>query len=155
MTYQQITKYYYHYYVLISLFFFSISAASYIFWGDFSPTSTVKIVALIIATSLYALLLLYFLYLEKNQEWIIPRQWKRVHESPRLYALVIFPLLIITVLWFNLAGTLPMVWTYDWKASNRGKISNCSKKTLQKYYFLFVSNNLFRYSYFQIYIKRI
>ena len=65
MTYQKITKYYYHYYVLISLFFFSISAASYIFWGDFSPTSTVKIVALIIATSLYALLLLYFLYLEK------------------------------------------------------------------------------------------
>ncbi|ENW97552.1 hypothetical protein [Acinetobacter sp. NIPH 298] len=112
MSHYKITKYYYHYYVLVCLFFLSISAAIYIFKGNFSPTLTVKFVALVIASFFYVLLMLYFLNLKMNQEWVIPRQWRRVQMQPRLHVLVIFPLFIIPLLWLNLAGTLPMLWTY-------------------------------------------
>ena len=112
MTHYRITKYYYHHYFSILFFFLTISAAISIFWSDFSPNFTVEIVALIIACFLYALLLIYFLYLKKRQEWVIPRQWEKVQKQPKRYALFIFPLFIIPVLWLNLAGTLPMIWTY-------------------------------------------
>jgi hypothetical protein len=107
MPHYQITKYYYHYYVLACLFFLSISAAIYIFKAKFSPTLTVKIVTLVIAGFSYVLLILYFLNLKINQEWVIPRQ-----TQPKFYALVIFPLFIIPLLWLNLAGTIPMLLTY-------------------------------------------
>lgn len=74
MTHNRITKYYYHYYFSILFFFFIIGAAISIFWDNFSPTLTVKILVLGIASFLYGLLLLYFLYLKKRQEWVIPRQ---------------------------------------------------------------------------------
>ncbi|ENV10464.1 MULTISPECIES: hypothetical protein [Acinetobacter] len=112
MTYARITKYYYHHYFSILFFFLTIGAAISVFWSDFSPSFTVEIVALIIACFLYALLLIYFLYLKKRQEWVIPRQWQKVRKQPKHYALFIFPLFIIPVLWLNLAGTLPMIWTY-------------------------------------------
>lgn len=112
MPHYQITKYYYHYYVLACLFFLSISTAIYIFKGNFSPTLTVKFVALVIASFFYVLLMLYFLNLKMNQEWVIPRQWRRVQMQPKLHVLVIFPLFIIPLLWLNLAGTFPMIWTY-------------------------------------------
>ncbi|EOR10007.1 hypothetical protein [Acinetobacter genomosp. 15BJ] len=112
MTHYRITKYYYHHYFSILFFFLTIGAAISVFWSDFSPSFTVEIVALIIACFLYALLLVYFLYLKKRQEWVIPRQWKKVQKQPKRFALFIFPLFIIPVLWLNLAGTLPMIWTY-------------------------------------------
>ncbi|WP_284085282.1 hypothetical protein [Acinetobacter haemolyticus] len=112
MPHYQITKYYYHYYVLACLFFLSISTAIYIFKGNFSPTLTVKFVALVIASFFYVLLMLYFLNLKMNQEWVIPRQWRRVQMQPKLHVLVIFPLFILPIFWFNLAGTFPMIWTY-------------------------------------------
>ncbi|WAU73969.1 hypothetical protein [Acinetobacter sp. TR11] len=112
MTHYRITKYYYHHYVSILFFFLTIGAAISIFWSDFSPNFTVEIVALIISCFLYALLLIYFLYLKKKQEWVIPRQWEKVQKQPKRYALFFFPLFIIPVLWLNLAGTLPMIWTY-------------------------------------------
>ena len=112
MPHYQITKYYYHYYVLACLFFLSISTTIYIFKGNFSPTLTVKFVALVIASFFYVLLMLYFLNLKMNQEWVIPRQWRRVQMQPKLHVLVIFPLFILPIFWFNLAGTFPMIWTY-------------------------------------------
>lgn len=112
MPHYKITKYYYHYYVLACLFFLSISAAIYIIKANFSPTLTVKIFALVIAGFFYVLLILYFLNLKMNQEWVIPRQWRRVQTQPKFYALVIFPLFIIPLLWLNLAGTIPMLLTY-------------------------------------------
>lgn len=112
MTHDRITKYYYHHYFSILFFFLAIGAAISVFWSDFSPSFTVKIVALIIACFLYALLLIYFLYLKKRQEWVIPRQWEKVQKQPKRYALFIFPLFIISVLWLNLAGMLPMIWMY-------------------------------------------
>ncbi|WP_109441503.1 hypothetical protein [Acinetobacter haemolyticus] len=112
MPHYQITKYYYHYYVLACLFFLSISTAIYIFKGNFSPTLTVKFVGLVIASFFYVLLMLYFLNLKMNQEWMIPRQWRRVQKQPKLHVLVIFPLFILPIFWFNLAGTFPMIWTY-------------------------------------------
>ena len=112
MTHYRITKYYYHHYFSILFFFLTIGAAISVFWSNFSPRYTVKIVALIFAGFLYALLLIYFLYLKKRQEWVIPRQWERVQKQPKRHALFIFPLFIIPILWLNLAGTLPMIWTY-------------------------------------------
>ena len=148
MPHYQITKYYYHYYVLACLFFLSIGTAIYIFKGNFSPTLTVKFVALVIASFFYVLLMLYFLNLKMNQEWLIPRQWRRVQMQPKLHVLVIFPLLIIPLLWLNLAGTFPMIWKYGRTTSNRGSISHCRKKTLPKYRFLFFPHSLCRNSYF-------
>lgn len=98
--------------MLACLFFLSISAAIYIFNANFSPTLTVKIVTLVIAGFSYVLLILNFLNLKMNQEWVIPRQWRRVQTQPKFYALVIFPLFIIPLLWLNLAGTIPMLLTY-------------------------------------------
>lgn len=128
MPHYRITKYYYHYYVYILFFFFTICAAISIFWSDFSPSSTVEIVALIISCFLYALLLIYFLYLKKKQEWVIPRQWEKVQKQPKHYALFIFPLFIIPVLWLNLAGTLPMIWTYTTGDSERIEASAIAEK---------------------------
>ncbi|NNP66955.1 hypothetical protein A7P55_00030 [Acinetobacter sp. Ac_5812] len=67
---------------------------------------------MIFAGFLYALLLIYFLYLKKRQEWVIPRHWERVQKQPKRHALFIFPLFIIPILWLNLASKLPMIWTY-------------------------------------------
>ncbi|MCJ0829258.1 hypothetical protein MN869_12475 [Acinetobacter sp. NIPH1876] len=112
MTHYRITKYYYHHYFSILFFFLTIGAAISVFWSNFSPRYTVKIAALIFAGFLYVLLLIYFLYLKKRQEWVIPRQWERVQKQPKRHVLIIFPLFIIPILWLNLACTLPMIWTY-------------------------------------------
>ncbi|WP_436869432.1 hypothetical protein [Acinetobacter courvalinii] len=112
MIHYRITKYYYHHYFSIFFFFLTIGAAIFFFRGNFSPSFTLKIVALIISCFLYVLLLIYFLYLKKKQEWVIPRQWRKVQKQPKYYALFIFPLFIIPILWLNFAGTLPMIWTY-------------------------------------------
>ena len=110
MTHYRITKYSYHHYVSILFFFLTNGAAISIFWSDFSPNFTVEIVALIISCLCFTPHL--FSLLAKKQEWVIPRQWEKVQKEPKRYALFFFPLFIIPVLWLNLAGTLPMIWTY-------------------------------------------
>lgn len=139
MTHNRITKYYYHHYFSILFFFFTIGAAISIFWDNFSPTLTVKILALGIASFLYGLLLLYFMYLKKRQEWVIPRQWENVQKQPKRHALFIFPLFIIPVLWLNLAGTFPMIWTYVAGGSQMIEVSAIARKKQTKhgkYFFL-------------------
>lgn len=101
----------------------------YLYFGViFHLVLLVEIVALIISCFLYALLLIYFLYLKKKQEWVIPRQWEKVQKQPKHYALFIFPLFIIPILWLNLAGTLPMIWTYTTGDSERIEASAIAEK---------------------------
>ena len=107
----QITKFYYHYYVCLLMFCLMISGTIYLLCSNFSPTPTIQIIALTISVILYIWLLLYFIYLNKRQEWFIPHHWKNVRKRPRFYCLLIFPLVIIFLFWLNLSGTLPMFYT--------------------------------------------
>ncbi|UNT58889.1 hypothetical protein IHE35_12505 [Acinetobacter sp. ASP199] len=111
MTVKNISKYYYHEYVLIAFLLLMITACIAIFILDFTPTAIVKIGAIILATLLYFLMLIYFYILYRHGEWIIPRTWKNAQKRPIFYFFFMFPLFAICILYMNLVCYPPLLYT--------------------------------------------
>lgn len=111
MNHKYIQKYYYHQYVIFLLAILLISLTYSVIYSNFNPTDTVIIFGLISAIIGYIALFSFFLYLYKQQDWIIPRTWRNVKNRPILYLFVIFPLCIITILWGNFSLFLPSIYT--------------------------------------------
>lgn len=111
MTQSYIRKYYYHEYVLFTFLILLFTGIFAIFFFNFSPTQNVLITALIIASFCYVAVLLYFFYLYKKQDWVIPRSWKNVRRRPKFYFLFLFPCAFVLVLWLNLIHYIPYLHT--------------------------------------------
>lgn len=111
MTKNLISKYYYHYYVIFMIFILGISAVYSISFVNFHSTKAVNIFALIASFILYFGIILYFYFLLKKQQWVIPRTWTNVQKRPMLYCLIIFPIFFIPQLWLNFSQIIPLTYT--------------------------------------------
>lgn len=111
MTAKNLSKYYYHEYVFITFFVLMMTACIAIFILDFTPTAIVRIGAIILATVLYFLMLIYFYILYRHGEWIIPRTWQNAQKRPIFYFLFLFPLFAICILYMNLVCYPPLLYT--------------------------------------------
>lgn len=111
MSKNSIPKYYYHYYLIFTLVILSLSGTYSILFLNFSATSIVNLIALIVSILLYFIIMLYFLYLFKTQQWVIPRNWKNFKISPLFHSLILLPLIFIPICWINFSKALPMIYT--------------------------------------------
>lgn len=111
MSKSSISKYYYHYYVIFILFLSLISATYGVSSVNFHATKTGNIFALCASITLYCAIILYFFFLYRKQQWIIPRSWKNFQKRPLLYCLIIFPICFIPVFWLNFSQLFPMFYT--------------------------------------------
>ena len=111
MTKNLISKYYYHYYVIFMIFILGISAVYSISFVNFYSTKAVNIFTLIASFILYFGIILYFYFLIKKQQWVIPRTWSNVQKRPLLYCFIIFPIFFIPLFWINFSKLIPMTYT--------------------------------------------
>jgi len=139
MTRKFINKYDYHYYVVFTMFILFISGTYGVIFLNFSATRTVDIFALIASVALYLIIILYFFYLFKKQQWIIPRTWIKFQKNPALYCFMIFPFIFIFIFWMNFSKIMPMVYTKIYGIQtveiSEMKVKNHTSKGNKTYYF--------------------
>ncbi|WP_171530633.1 hypothetical protein [Acinetobacter defluvii] len=111
MSKSSFSKYYYHDYVILMMVILFISGTYSILFLNFSATPMVNLIALVISTTLYFTIILYFFYLSKKQLWVIPRNWKNFKISPLFHSLILLPIILIPICWINFSKTLPMIYT--------------------------------------------
>ncbi|MCY1160886.1 hypothetical protein D9M71_06520 [compost metagenome] len=107
----QITKYHYHNYLILIMLILMISGTTTLVFSNFSPTEIIEICTLSISVLLYIVILVYFIYLNKKQQWFIPHHWKNFRKRPKLYCLLILPANFILIFWLNLSRIIPMTYT--------------------------------------------
>lgn len=132
MTVKNISKYYYHEYVLIAFLLLMITACIAIFILDFTPTAIVKIGAIILATLLYFLMLIYFYILYRHGEWIIPRTWKNAQKDRYSIFLSVSAIRYLHSLYeFGLLSTAT-VYPYVWSTGCGQHRYRSDQKTWEK-----------------------
>lgn len=110
MTRNLISKYYYHYYMIFIMIILGCASYGTVFL-NFHSTYATNLIALFISLILYLGIILYFVYLLKKQQWVIPRTWVKVKQKPMLYVFIIFPIGFIPIFWINFSQMIPMTYT--------------------------------------------